>query len=282
MVSPQAKRKAAKNLQEERKISERRSCELVGLRRSVARYQPIRDAEEQELIEKIKKIAFERRRFGYRRIHLLLKREGKIVNHKRIWRLYKATGLKVAKRGGRKRAIGIRLVNKPSVHVNQRWSLDFVSDALSDGRRIRLLNIVDDFTRECLKIVVDTSINGKRVARELSELVLERGKPEEILSDNGTEFTCGAILVWSLEEKIAWRYIEPGKPIQNAYIESFNGKLRDECLNEQWFIKLEEAKKKIEKWREDYNNIRPHTSLQGLSPCEFARMNLEHGIHAVG
>ena len=166
MVSPQAKRSAVDILKQDHQMSERRACKLVGLRWSVARYNTRISGREKPLLEKIKKIAFERRRFGYRRIHLLLKKEGEKVNHKLVWRLYRKAGLKVAKRGGRKRAIGVRLVNTPTNRANQRWSLDFVADALSNGRRIRLLNIVDDFTRECLKIVVDTSLSGQRVARE--------------------------------------------------------------------------------------------------------------------
>lgn len=268
MVSPQAKRLAAESLIKERFISQRRACMLVGIKRSVARYR-FKTVEDTVLIEKIKKIALERRRFGYRRILILLRREGLYINHKRVWRLYKKTGLKVLKRGGRKRALGVRIsISSPS-RPNQRWSLDFVTDGLWNGRRMRLLNVVDDFTRECLKIVVDTSLSGHRVAKELERLLQEKGAPAEILSDNGTEFTSRAILSWSCERSINWRYIEPGKPVQNAYIESFNGKLRDECLNENWFTSLDEARKIIEEWRSDYNEQRPHTSLGGLTPREF-------------
>ena len=265
-------------------MSERRACQLVGLRRSVARYRPQENDRKGMLLEKIRKIAFERRRFGYRRIHILLKRSGEIANHKLVWKLYKQAGLKVAKRGGRKRAIGVRLVNIPASQPSQRWSLDFVMDALSNGRRIRLLNVVDDFTRECLMIIVDTSLSGQRVARELSRLVLDRGKPDEIISDNGTEFTSQAILMWSLEQGISWKYIEPGKPVQNAYIESFNGKLRDECLNEHWFTGLERAREIVAAWKWDYNHCRPHSSLDGLSPREFAstRTAREYRGTAVG
>lgn len=215
------------------------------------------------LLEKIKKIAFERRRFGYRRIHLLLKKSGEQVNHKRVQRLYKEAGLKVIKRGGRKKALGSRLVKIAPQRANQRWSIDFVSDALYDGRRIRLFTVVDDFTRECLKIIVDRSINGQRVAKELSQLVLECGIPEEIISDNGTEFTSNAILSWAYEQRLCWKYIEPGKPIQNAFIESFNGKLRDECLNENWFTSLNDARRVINSWQLDYNKNRPHTAYDG-------------------
>lgn len=191
------------------------------------------------------------------------------MNHKKVYRLYAEAGLKVARRGGRKKALGMRRPMTAPERINQNWSLDFVSDALWNGRRIRMLTIVDGFTKECLRIAVDTSLGGERVARELKQLILERGMPEEIVSDNGTEFTSKAILGFAYENKINWHYIEPGKPIQNAFIESFNGKLRDECLNENWFSSLEEAKKIIEEWRRDYNEQRPHTALGGLTPAEF-------------
>ncbi|WP_143298962.1 integrase core domain-containing protein, partial [Candidatus Protochlamydia sp. W-9] len=165
----------------------------------------------------------------------------------------KESGLKIRKRGGRKRALGSRIGPEEISRPNQRWSLDFVSDALANGKRLRILTIVDDFTRESLKMVVDTLISGIRVARELSELIETEGKPACILSDNGTEFTSNAILKWSWDNKISWKYIQPGKPMQNGYIESFNGKLRDECLNENWFLNVKDARSTIEKWREDYN-----------------------------
>jgi putative transposase len=144
-------------------------------------------------------------------------------------------------------------------------------DSLADGRRIRLMNIVDDFTRESLKIVVDRSLTGKRVGQELAELIKTRGKPKEILSDNGTEFTSNAILKWTQDEGLKWSYIQPGKPMQNGYVESFNGKIRDECLNENVFETLAEAKVLIEMWRKDYNEERPHSSLKGLTPEAYSR-----------
>jgi putative transposase len=249
-------------------VSQRRACRLVSLHRSVGRYNVL-DQKDQPLKEKIISLAHERKRFGYRRIHILLKKGGIKVNHKRVYRLYSESGLKVRKRGGRKRALGSRLPVKQLNSPNERWSLDFVSDALADGRRIRILTIVDDFTRECLKMVVDTSLSGKRVIRELACLVTDKGTPEAIVSDNGTEFTSHAVLKWSQEMGVAWQYIQPGKPMQNGYIESFNGKLRDECLNENWFLSLSEAKEIIEKWRVDYNHARPHSSLKGLTPQQF-------------
>jgi putative transposase len=268
VVSPQAKRAAIQSIIVERGVSQRRACRLVNLHRSVGRYNAL-DQNDKPLKEKIISLAHERKRFGYRRIHILLKKEGFKVNHKRVYRLYSESDLKVRRRGGRKRALGSRLPIKQLNSPNERWSLDFVSDALADGRRIRILTIVDDFTRECLKMVVDTSLSGKRVVRELSSLIIHKGVPKAIVSDNGTEFTSHAILKWSQEVDVEWQYIQPGKPMQNGYIESFNGKLRDECLNENWFISLQEAKEIIEKWRFDYNHVRPHSSLNGLSPQQF-------------
>jgi putative transposase len=250
-------------------FSERKACQLVGANRTSVRYLS-KKPEELLLKGKITGIAHEKRRYGYRRIHMLLKREGVQINHKKLFRIYKELGLKVLKRGGRKRALGQRIVPMPLTGINQEWSLDFVHDALADGRRIRLLTIVDDFSRESLKIVVDTSLSGQRVRDELAELLETRGMPGRIISDNGTEFTSTAILKWCHEQQVKWDYIQPGKPYQNGYIESFNGKLRDECLNENWFTGLKEAKKLVEEWRQEYNTRRPHSSLGGRTPAEVA------------
>lgn len=233
--------------------------------------------DECELKSKIRSIAFEKRRFGYRRVHLILQREGLKINHKKVWRLYKEEGLKVRKRNGRKKALGIRGTAFKAQKPNEKWSLDFVHDALADGRKIRLLTIIDEFTRECLKIVVDTSLSGKRVCRELDYLIEQRGKPKLIVSDNGTEFTSNSLLKWCWEKSVEWHYIQPGKPYQNGAIESFNGKLRDECLNESWFISLSEAKRIIEGWQEEYNTTRPHTALGGKTPKEMRDCSYIHG-----
>jgi len=247
-------------------MSERRACSLLGVHRSIARYKGKK--EDQSLEKRMKEIAYEKRRYGYRRIHTILKREGKKINHKKVYRIYKKLGLKVLKRGGRKRAIGIRGVEKPITARNERWALDFVQDALWNGRKIRMLPIIDVFTRKCLGIIVDSSLNGKKVIKALEMLIEEYGAPREILSDNGSEFTSNAILKWCHERNQKWQYIEPGKPYQNGNMESFNGKLRDECLNENWFTSLEHAKKLIENWREEYNSLRPHSSLNGRTPNE--------------
>lgn len=218
-------------------------------------------------------LASERRRFGYRRLGILLEREGLYANHKKVFRIYREEGLAVCRRRGRKRAVGTRRPILLPAGANHRWSLDFVSDALSDGRRFRTLCVVDDFTREALAVVVDTSLSGVRVSRELDRLIEQRGEPRMIVSDNGTELTSHAILRWQQERGVEWHYIAPGKPTQNAFVESFNGRLRDECLNEHLFSSLGEARSLIEDWRIDYNTQRPHTALGGLAPCVYAERN---------
>lgn len=251
----------------EHKRSERRACSLLGAHRSVVRYSSVKEGEEQ-LSQQIKNVAYEKRRYGYRRIHIILKREGQKINHKKVYRIYKKLGLKVLKRGGRKRALGVRKTQKPITRPNERWALDFVQDALWNGRKIRLLPVIDVFTRRCLGIIVDNSLNGKKVIKALEALIEEHGAPERILSDNGTEFTSNAVLKWCHERAQGWEYIEPGKPYQNGNMESFNGKLRDECLNENWFTSLDQAKRLIENWRKEYNEFRPHSSLNGRTPNE--------------
>ena len=205
-----------------------------------------------------------------RRLHILLGREGIEINHKKLFRLYREERLTVRRRGGRKRALGTRAPMTIPQGRNQRWSLDFVSDALIDSRRFRILAVVDDFTRECLALIVDSSLSGVRVVRELERLTEVRGLPLMIVSDNGTELTSHAILRWQEERGVDWHYIAPGKPQQNGFAESFIGRLRDECLNEHLFGSLKEARQIIEAWRIDYNTGRPHTSLSGLTPIEFA------------
>lgn len=236
--------------------------------RSTIRYQA-RRASDTSLRSRIKALAVERRRFGYRRIHVLLKRDGIQVNLKKLRRIYSEERLQVKRRGGRKRALGTRRPMVVPTRVNERWSLDFVSDAFTDGRRFRILAVVDDFTRESIALIADTSLSGARVARELSILGEQRGYPNTIVSDNGTEFTSTAILKWVQDVGINWHYIQPGKPTQNAFIESFNGRLRDECLNETLFSSLKDARFELNRWRNDYNHVRPHSALGNYSPAEF-------------
>lgn len=253
---------------EEKDYSQRRACGLVGIDPKTYRYRPRRD-DDGVLRTRLKDLAAQRRRFGYRRLHLLIEREGVTVNHKKLYRIYREEKLVVRKRGGRKRALGTRAPMAVPQGPNQRWSIDFVADTIDDGRRFRVLGVVDDFTRECVALIPDTSLSGKRVARELDAAIAERGRPALIVSDNGTEFTSTAMLAWQQATGVDWHYVQPGKPSQNAFIESFNGRLRDEMLNETAFRSLAHARALIAEWRDDYNRSRPHTSLGGLTPAEF-------------
>ncbi|MBY4612796.1 MULTISPECIES: IS3 family transposase [Rhizobium] len=270
VVTPAAQRKAVAHLMNQRGMSERRACKAIGFCRMTIRYDTKR-SDDQGLRERMKALAHERRRFGYRRLHVLLRREGHLVNHKKLFRLYREEKLTVRKCGGRKRAIGTRAPMLIPLAANDRWSLDFVSDQLTDGRRFRVLTVVDDCTRECLALVADTSLSGLRVARELDRIIERRGKPRMIVSDNGSEFTSNAILQWADRTKVDWHYIAPGKPIQNAFIESFNGRLRDELLNETLFSSLTHARSALSNWRIYYNDHRPHSGLGWLTPAEFAQ-----------
>ncbi len=258
----------------EKRYSQRRACALAGIDPRVYRREPKR-AEDKALRVRLRELSGERRRFGYRRLHILLKREGWTVNWKKLYRIYREEGLTVRKRGGRKRALGTRAPMAIPQGPNQRWSLDFMSDTLSEGRRFRILNVIDDFSRECLASVVDTSLSGQRVARELDRIAEMRGYPCMVVSDNGTELTSNAILKWQEERHVEWHYIAPGKPMQNGFVESFNGRLRDECLNEHLFANLRHATALIGAWREDYNHHRPHSSLDGLTPWEYHQRSRE-------
>lgn len=217
------------------------------------------------------KIAEKRRRFGYRRIGIMLARKGMVMNEKKLYRLYREEGLSVRRRRGRKRARGSRTPMPVPLRPNQRWSLDFLLDTFGAGRKFRILAVNDDCCRENLGLMADTSISGARVARELDALVRIYGKPACIVSDNGTEFTSKAILKWANENGVEWHYIDPGKPQQNGYIESFNASLRDECLNEEIFDSLDDARRKLALWRYDYNNVRPHSSLANQTPADARR-----------
>ena len=268
MVSPSQRRAVIADARVTHGVSERRACAGIGFSRSSQRYRSVRT--DVQLRTRLKDLAGERRRFGYRRLHILLKREGFAVNLKKVYRLYREEGLAVKKRKGRKRAIGTRTPLPHPDSVGQVWSLDFISDALSDGRRFRILGVMDQCSRECLSLVADTSLPGARVVRELDMLVQRRGRPKVIVSDNGTELTSKAVLQWAAYRRIEWHYITPGRPSENGFTESLNGKIRDECLNEHWFDNLREAKEIIESWRQDYNNVRPHSSLNYETPAAYA------------
>ena len=268
-MTPAARREAVAHLQALLAISERRACRVIDADRTSVRYRS-RRGDDGDLREKLRALAQERRRFGYRRLHILLRRDGVVINRKKTQRLYREDGLTVRRRKGRKRAVGTRTRPPVLALPNQCWSLDFVHDQLVTGRRFRVLNVVDDVTRECLAAVPDTSISGKRVVRELADLIAQRGKPGMIVSDNGTELTSNAVLVWCGEAGIEWHYTMPGKPTQNAFAESFNGRMRDELLNETLFMSMGHAREKIAAWADDYNTGRPHSSLGYATPAAFA------------
>ena len=256
-------------------VSERRACGLMGLHRGTYRYRA-RRREDGQLRVRLRELAEARRRFGYRRLQVLLEREGWQVNHKRVYRLYVEEKLSLRRRRGRRRS-GVRQPLPAPVAANQVWSVDFMTDALSSGRRFRTLNIVDDYTRECLAIEVDTSLGGVRVVRVLEELKRRRGLPRQIRSDNGPEFLSRAVDQWAYEQGLEWHTIQPGRPMENGYVESFNGRFRDECLNENWFTDLTDAREKIAEWKLDYNQARPHSALGYRTPEEFAKSSAATG-----
>ena len=250
-------------------MSERRASGLIGADRTMVRYQSHRRSD-RDLRERMRELAAERRRFGYRRLHVLLRREGLVQNRKKTQRLYREEGLAVRRRGSRKRATGSRAPLLLPARPNTRWSVDFMHDQLASGRRFRILNVVDDVTKECLAAVADTSISGKRVARELTTVLARRGKPALIVSDHGTEFTSNAMLAWAEEARVDWHFIAPGKPMQNGVCESFNGRMRDELLNETLFFDLAHARAALARWTADYNEHRPHSALRYQTPMAYA------------
>ena len=269
MVGPVAKREGVAHLQAVMGLSERRACSIVDADRKMIRYRS-RRAPDTELRTQLRDLANARRRFGYRRLFILLRQDGEPSGINRIYRLYREEGLTVRKRRDRRRAAGTRAPILVEAAANARWSLDFVHDQLACGRRFRILNIVDDVTRECLAAIPDTSISGRRVARELTVLIERRGKPGMIVSDNGTEFTSTAMLAWAQDNRIVWHFIAPGKPMQNGFCESFNGRMRDELLNESLFLDLDHARSRIANWIDDYNQRRPHSALGYLTPAAYA------------
>ena len=268
-MKPAARKSVARHLIETFKMSERVSCKLAGISRTAFRYQH-KDSGDMSIRTRLKELAAQYPRYGYLMLHGLLKGEGLVVNRKHTYRLYTEEALQVRTKK-RKKLNRPRQPMEVPIETNQRWSMDFVSDQLSNGRRFRVLNVVDDYSREMVGQLVSVSISGRQVARFLEKLVEVRGKPNKVICDNGTEFTSKAMFFWSKESDVKLGFIQPGKPTQNAFVESLNGKFRNECLNQHWFRTLDEAKYEIDLWRDHYNNVRPHSSLNYMPPVEYAR-----------
>ncbi len=248
----------------------RRACRVIQIAESSYRYRSCRQ-EPEGLRERLLELAAERPRFGYRRLHVLLVREGWAVNHKRIQRMYREEKLAVRRKRRKRVAQTARRPKVLPAGPNERWSMDFMADSLATGRGFRTFNVVDDFTRECVAIEVDTSLSGERVTRVLDQVIERRGKPLSLVMDNGPEFAGRALDAWAYQRGVQLHFIRPGKPIENCFVESFNGKFRDECLNQHWFTSLRDARLEIEAWRRDYNHVRPHSSLGQLPPAVFAK-----------
>jgi putative transposase len=268
MVRPGQRRRAVEHLKS-RCISERRACRLVGFSRSAA-WRPLKGRDDGRLRARLKALAERYPRYGYPTLHAMLRAEGQVINRKRTYRIYREEGLQVRTKK-RKKLTRPRVPMILPAGANERWSVDFMSDQLASGRRFRILNLVDDYTRECVLQIVDFSISGQRLARELDQLGLSRPLPRTIVCDNGPELTCKAMFFWARETGIRLHFIQPGKPTQNAFVESFNGKFRDYCLNLHWFASLEDARSTIEAWRCHYNEVRPHRSLGKRPPAVFAQ-----------
>ena len=252
-------------------ISERRACRYLGVQRSLVRYRSCREPEA-ELRARLRQLAEQHPRWGSPRLTWLLRREGRVVNHKKVERLYREEGLTVRRRR-RKRVSRPRVEMPVPRRADEQWSMDFMRDQLAGGRVFRLLTVVDHYTRESVAIEVDLSLPGARVVRVLERLAERRGLPRSIQLDNGPEFTGRALDEWAHRRQVKLAFIRPGKPVENAFIESFNGRLREECLNQHWFVGLEDARRTIERWRMAYNTNRPHSGIGGITPAEFAKQN---------
>jgi putative transposase len=261
-------------VEQEKRLSERRACRLLEMDRSSYRYEAVGDGDA-ELREKLLELARQKPRYGYRRLHVLLQRQGQAVNVKRVYRLYREEGLMV-RRQRRKRLVRSVPAEPRLQRANQEWAMDFIIDGLASGRMVRILSVVDAYTRECLALEADTSLGSGRVIRVLERLIAERGAPQSLRSDNGPEFTSRRMIGWVEEHKITLIHIQPGKPMQNGHVESFHGRLRDECLNAHWFRTLNDVRTTLEKWRQEYNCERPHSGLDYRTPEEF-RQTLDRG-----
>jgi putative transposase len=269
MVTVTKQRQVVTHLTAAFQVSARRACELVSLSRSRWHYKPLRPERDRPVRERLKVLASERPRFGYKRLTVLLRREGVLINHKRVLRLYREERLAVRPKRGKKRAATARVPLAAPERPNERWGMDFIHDRCESGRQIRCLTMVDEFTRECPEIEVDTSLPAARVIAVLERLAGRRGLPRTIIVDNGPEFISQSLDIWAYR-RVALHFIRPGKPVENAYVESFHSRFRDECLNANWFMDLADARFQIERWRRDYNSVRPHSSLNDQTPEEFA------------
>ena len=288
-MKPALRRQVAKHFVQASGLSQREpfgqvACELVRLQRCSFRYRS-RKPDDASVRLRLKELAQERPRFGYPRLHILLRREGWPINRKKVYRLYCEEKLKLRPKKRKRIASGLRVTPTVATKANHIWTMDFMSDTLSCGRRFRALSIVDAYSRKCLSVEVDTSLPGERVVRVLEHLREWRGLPQVIQVDNGPEFTGRRLDEWAYKNRVKlhpaqWAPVEPGKPIQNAHIESFNGRLRDECLNLEWFSTLREAQRVIEKWCEDYNQQRPHSALDNLPPAVWLQQNQTKELHS--
>jgi putative transposase len=273
MVRPAVRRQAVCDVQSAFGLSERGACRALGMARATHRYKSQRGSQD-ELLARMRKLAAARPRAGYRMLVRLLRREGVDANHKRIYRIYRLEGLAIRVKRRKRLAASPRQALWPVTKANDRWAMDFVSDSTTDGHRFRILTLIDTFTRRAPGVVVERSIGGHRVARFLDQVAAKLGYPKSITVDNGPEFISNALDQWAHARGVQLHFSRPGRPVDNAFIESFNGRLRDECLNTNWFYGLEQAREVIGAWLEDYNERRPHGSLGGLTPMEYEKEQL--------
>lgn len=276
MVTATQRRHVVTHLRAAFHVSARRACRVISLSRSRWHYRPQRPLRDAPVRDRLKELAKLRPRFGYKRLHVLLRREGVMINLKRVYRLYREERLLVRPYRSRKRAAEPRVPLPPPTRPNERWGMDFIHDACVDGRRFRCLTMVDEFTRECPRIEADTSLPAARVIAALEQLAGERGLPKSIVVDHGPEFISRALDIWCYRRGIELVFIRPGKPVENAYIDSFHSRFRDECLAAHWFVDMADARFQIEHFRRDYNEVRPHSSLGDLTPAEFTRTLKNH------
>lgn len=276
-MTPAVKRAVVCHLQKEHGLSQRRACRLIGCHRKTARHVSLRK-DDFSLRERLRELALQKKRWGYRMLGGALRLDGWNINHKRLYRIYKEEKLDLRPKHRKRLKCEKRGRAATPTAINEVWSMDFTSDALGNGRSFRTLNVIDIFTRRCLAIEIDTSLTGERVVRVLDQLIQQQGKPKLLQIDNGPEFRCKKLDVWAHLNGVELHFIDPGKPTQNGHIESFNGRFRDECLNQEWFVGLREARSIIEKWRMDYNTIRPHSSLGYLPPEVWAQ---KHKIFSI-